>query len=431
MNYQQIIEYLYNSMPMFQREGKSAYKIGLGNILALCEALGNPHLKFKSVHVAGTNGKGSSSHYLAAILQSAGYKVGLFTSPHLKSFTERVKMNGTEVSQQYVIDFVKDYKSVFEEIKPSFFELTTALSFKYFADNEVDVAIIEVGMGGRLDSTNIIQPEVCLITNIGLDHIEYLGTTIQEIAAEKAGIIKQNTPVVISEFQHETVSVFEAFAKEKQTKLVKAYENYKVLNSTLAAGILTVSLLNVFENKEFVVKSELIGKYQLNNIIGVLAVIDLLQSQGNFKIENATITKGFEQVVKLTGLKGRWQQLGEKPFVFCDTGHNESGIKLVLEQLNSYQFTDLFIVLGMVNDKSHEKILSLLPQSAHYIFCQATIPRALDAYQLQIMASEFGLSGEVVVDVNEAIIKAKSLANQDDFILVGGSTFVVAEINEI
>lgn len=431
MNYQQTIEYLYNSMPMFQREGKSAYKIGLGNILALCEALGNPHLKFKSVHVAGTNGKGSSSHYLAAILQSAGYNVGLFTSPHLKSFTERVKINGTEVSQQYVIDFVKDYKTVFEEIKPSFFELTTALSFKYFADNEVDIAIIEVGMGGRLDSTNIIQPEVCLITNIGLDHIEYLGTTIQEIAAEKAGIIKQNTPVVISEFQQETVSVFDAFANEKQTKLVKAYEKFKVLSSDLHEGILEFNLLNINSKQELSIKSELIGKYQLKNIIGVLSVIDVLQSQGEFIIDNAAIYKGFENVIKLTSLKGRWQQLGEKPFIFCDTGHNESGIKLVLEQLNSYQFTDLFIVLGMVNDKSHEKILSLLPQNAHYIFCQATIPRALDAYQLQIMASEFGLIGEVVIDVNEAIIKAKSLANQDDFILVGGSTFVVAEINEI
>ena len=227
------------------------------------------------------------------------------------------------------------------------------------------------------------------------------------------------------------MSVFEAFASEKQSKLVKAYENYKVLNSDLHEGILEFNLLNINSKQELSIKSELIGKYQLKNIIGVLSVIDVLQSQAEFIIDNAAIYNGFENVIKLTGLKGRWQQLGEKPFVFCDTGHNESGIKLVLEQLNSYQFTDLFIVLGMVNDKSHEKILSLLPQNAHYIFCQATIPRALDAYQLQIMASEFGLSGEVVVDVNEAIIKVKSLANQDDFILVGGSTFVVAEINEI
>lgn len=430
LNYQQTIDYLYNSMPMFQREGKSAYKIGFENILALCEALGNPQLKFKSIHIAGTNGKGSSSHYLASILQSANYNVGLFTSPHLKSFTERVKINGVEVSESYIVDFVNTYRQIFEEIKPSFFELTTALAFKYFADQSVDIAVIEVGMGGRLDSTNIITPEVCLITNIGLDHQEYLGDTISKIAFEKAGIIKSNIPVVISEFNKETISVFEAKADNVKTSLIKSFEKYVLKASSLNKGKLNLTIQDITQDSLFIIESELLGFCQLKNIIGVLSVVDVLNSIG-FKINSQSINNGFANVIQLTSLKGRWQNLGEQPYVFCDTGHNESGIKLVLEQINSYHFEKLFIILGMVNDKSHENILSLLPKTAFYVFCQASIPRALDANILSDMALKFELNGIVIKDVNDAIKKVESMANKNDFIFIGGSTFVIADIENL
>jgi dihydrofolate synthase/folylpolyglutamate synthase len=425
--YQQTIDYLYSSMPMFQREGKSAYKVGLDNVWALCEAVGNPQLQLKTVHIAGTNGKGSSSHYLAAIFHSAGYKVGLFTSPHLKSFTERVRINGHEIDKAFVIQFVHDYKAVFERIKPSFFELTTVLAFKYFAEKAVDIAIVEVGMGGRLDSTNIIAPEISLITNIGLDHMEYLGDTLDKIAFEKAGIIKPLTPVVISEYQHETIGVFEAKAKESNSQLVKAFEQFEVVEYSLNEGKLNCTIVNHTNKQLFHFQSQLTGKYQLNNLVGVLSVIDTLANMG-YQFSQTAIYEGVANVVTLTGLKGRWQKIADSPSIYCDTGHNEAGIKVVLEQLNSYKFKQLYLVLGMVNDKSHEKVLSLLPKNAYYVFCQATIPRALEASALAEMAAGYGLKGEVIKDVNEAIAKCKQMAGIDDFILIGGSTFVVADI---
>jgi dihydrofolate synthase/folylpolyglutamate synthase len=430
MNYQQTIDYLYNSMPMFQREGKAAYKIGLGNIETLCAALGNPHLQFKSVHVAGTNGKGSSSHYLSAILQASQYKVGLFTSPHLKSFTERVKVNGVEVPQDFIVAFVAEHQLLFESVRPSFFELTTVLAFSYFASQKVDIAVIEVGMGGRLDSTNIITPLVALITNIGFDHEEYLGDTIAKIAVEKAGIIKNRVPIVVSEYQSDTIDVFENVAQNLQAPLIKAFEFYSVNASCTLHGLLQMDVVNTHSQNIFILQSELIGHYQLKNIVGVLAVIDTLKSIG-YLISNECIELGVLNVIKLTGLKGRWQQLGISPLVFCDTGHNEAGLRLVIDQINAYSFQQLYIVLGMVNDKSHEKVLSLLPKNAYYLFCQASIPRALDAQKLCLMAQSIGLKGEIVKEVNEAIAKAKFLATVNDFIFIGGSTFVVAEIKEL
>ncbi len=415
-------------MPMFQRVGKTAYKAGLENIEALCAGVGNPQLNFKSVHVAGTNGKGSSSHYLAAILQSSSLKVGLFTSPHLKRFTERVKINGIEVEEEYVIQFVHENKALFEKVKPSFFELTTVLAFKYFADQAVDIAVIEVGMGGRLDSTNIIQPIVSLITNIGLDHIDYLGDTLEKIAVEKGGIIKPTIPVVISEFQPETLPVFESLAQNVTAPLIKAFENYLFGSHQMEEGKLSISLMNNLTQQEIILQSELMGIYQLKNCIGVLTVIDVLKNNG-FTISDEAILNGFSKVIQLTNLKGRWQQLGESPYLFCDTGHNAPGVALILEQLSAYQFQKLYIVLGLVNDKSPENVLSLLPKNAYYLFCQASIPRAMDAKLLAYSAENHGLNGEVVHEVNEAIAKAKSLATEKDFILVGGSTFVVAEID--
>lgn len=415
-------------MPMFQRVGKTAYKAGLENIEVLCAGVGNPQLKFKSVHVAGTNGKGSSSHFLAAILQSSSLKVGLFTSPHLKSFTERVKINGIEVEEEYVIQFVQDNSALFEKVKPSFFELTTVLAFKYFADQAVDIAVIEVGMGGRLDSTNIIQPIVSLITNIGLDHIDYLGDTLEKIALEKGGIIKPNIPVVISEFQPETFPVFESLAQNVTAPLIKAFENYLLGSHQMEERKLSISLINNSTQQEIILQSELMGIYQLKNCIGVLSVIDVLKNKGH-NISDEAILNGFSKVIQLTNLKGRWQQLGECPYLFCDTGHNAPGVALILEQLSAYQFQQLYIVLGLVNDKSPENVLSLLPKNAYYLFCQASIPRAMDAKLLAYSAENHGLKGEVVHEVNEAIAKAKSLATEKDFILVGGSTFVVAEID--
>ena len=430
MNYQQTIDYLYNSMPMFQREGKAAYKIGLGNIEALCAAVGDPHLQFKTVHIAGTNGKGSSSHYLAAILQSAGYNVGLFTSPHLKSFTERVKINGVEVPQDYIVAFVAKHQLLFEAVQPSFFELTTVLAFSYFASQKVDLAIIEVGMGGRLDSTNIITPLVSLITNIGFDHEAYLGDTIAKIAFEKAGIIKSKVPVVISEYQTEAYEVFETVAQNLQSPIINAFDCYTVNSYALHQGLLQMHIANTNASDALLLESELIGHYQLKNMVGVLAVIDTLKKYG-YLISRECVGAGVLNVIKLTGLKGRWQQLGRQPLIFCDTGHNETGIALLIDQIKSYSFQQLYIVLGMVNDKSHEKVLSLLPQKAYYLFCQAAIPRALAANQLCQMAQSFGLKGEVVTDVNLAIARAKAMATVNDFIFIGGSTFVVAEINDL
>src|SRR6185369_14369357 len=343
-SYQKTLDYLYETLPMFQRIGAAAYKDNLDNTIALCKALGNPERKFKSIHVAGTNGKGSSSHMLAAILQMAGYKTGLYTSPHLKEFTERIKINREDVAHSFIVDFVEQIKPVLEEIKPSFFETTVAMAFDYFARQKVDVAVIEVGLGGRLDSTNVIKPEVSLITNISWDHANLLGDTLQKIAAEKAGIIKPNIPVVISERQPEVENVFLEKASKENSPIIFASDDYRL--SPIGNGQFTFSPFA----EEMAYQLQLKGDYQQMNLGGVLATIDVLKKKG-FKISQENISEGMRNTITLTQLKGRWQKLGEHPLVICDTGHNEGGIKEVLKQISKEKFKGLHIVWGMVNDK--------------------------------------------------------------------------------
>lgn len=423
-SYQQTLDYLYQSLPMFQRVGAVAYKKDLVNTLTLCKTLGNPHTKFKSIHIAGTNGKGSSSHMLAAILQSAGYKTGLYTSPHLKNFTERIKVNGHEITRQFVVDFVNRIQSDLEKTSPSFFETTVAMAFDYFANEKVEVAVIEVGLGGRLDSTNVITPEISLITNISWDHADLLGDTLPKIAAEKAGIIKPGVPVVISERQPPVQSVFENKANEMHSAITFASNHYDI--ASLGQGRFSVQ----HQNNRMEVELELKGSYQQKNLAGVLAVTDEIRKLG-FEISEQNITEGLKKTVTLTGLKGRWQKLGENPWVVCDTGHNEAGIREVLNQIAQQKFNQLHIVWGMVKDKDPGRILKLLPANARYYFCEAKIPRALPADMLKEKAAGYGLVGESVQDVNEAIARARQRASSKDLIFIGGSTFVVAEIENL
>ncbi len=402
MDYNKALNWLFSQLPAYQKIGKKAYKADLSNINKLSDYLGNPHTQFKSVHVGGTNGKGSSSHMLASILQEAGYKVGLYTSPHLKDFRERIKINGTMISVNFVHNFILKHKSFFEENSLSFFEMTVGMAFDFFASQKVDIAIIEVGLGGRLDATNIILPEVSLITNIGLDHVSFLGDNIKDIAFEKAGIIKENTPVVISETQNEIKQVF----------IDKAIS----LNSEISFADHIVP---------FNFKTDLLGNYQQKNAKGVSLVIDKLKS---FKVTNLQKLNGFKNIVANTGLQGRWQILQHKPKVICDTAHNKEGLSLTINQLLSEQFDELRIVFGVVADKDISSILSLLPKKAHYYFCAPNISRALPVDDLVTLASEFGLFGVKFNSVNEAFSAAKSHSLDDDLIYVGGSTFIVSEI---
>lgn len=424
-SYEETLNYLYANLPMFQRVGAAALKPDLGNTIQLCQELGNPHLAFKSIHVAGTNGKGSTSHMLASVLQSAGYKTGLYTSPHLKSFTERIRVNGAEVSHAFVVDFVNKIQPAIERIKPSFFEITVAMAFEYFAAQKVDVAVVEVGLGGRLDSTNVITPEVSVITNIGWDHKDILGDTLEKIASEKAGIIKPEVPVVISEQQSEIEEVFIQKAFDEQAPIFFASDTYR---ATLLADDQTFDVYHrdklVFESLDLPLK----GYYQQQNLPGVLMTIDVLRSKG-WQIPIEKVRYGLLHVVSQTNLKGRWQKLGSNPLIICDTGHNQDGYEVLLKQIKEQSFQHLHMVLGMVKDKDISKILSLLPKDANYYFCQANIPRAMEAKALKEQALIFGLYGEVIPDVNEAIQRAKENASQDDFIFIGGSTFVVAEID--
>ncbi len=418
--YQEVIHYLYAAVPEYQRIGAAAYKPDLNNTIALLKAVGNPEKKFKSIHIAGTNGKGSSSHMLASILQEAGYKTGLYTSPHLKEFTERIKINGAEIDQSFVVDFVNRIKPAIEQIKPSFFEMTVAMAFEYFATKEVDIAVVEVGLGGRLDSTNVITPEVSLITNISFDHKDILGDTLEKIASEKAGIIKEKIPVVISEMQPETYKVFIEKAKQKNSKIFFAD---KSITATIDEDLLTVGGSQLFQVPGFPLR----GVYQQRNVPGVLKVIDLLP----FTIKRNAIVNGLRNVVKNTGLKGRWQTIGEGPLTICDTGHNEGGIALVMESIRKERFEKLFMVIGMVKDKDVSGVLKQLPKDATYFFCEAKIPRAMPANDLASIASSFDLKGTVIPDVNQAIATARKTATENDLVFVGGSTFVVAEIENI
>lgn len=422
-DFEETVQFLYAQLPMFQRDGASAYKKDLTNTIILCEALGNPEHQFKSVHIAGTNGKGSSSHYLAAILQKAGYKTGLYTSPHLKSFTERIKIDGREITQEAVVDFVNRIEHLIGEIKPSFFEITVAMCFDYFAREQVDIAIIEVGMGGRLDSTNVILPEVSLITNISFDHQQWLGNSIEDIAREKAGIIKKNRPVIISEKQVELDQVFRNVADERNSKIIFASEMYKVIRSDEEW---------IFENQtnKISLLKHLFADYQQFNLPGVLTVIDELNERG-FDIPKGIIKESLEEAFQITGLKGRWQKLSDSPLTYCDVGHNESGMRLILNQINQISFDKLHFIIGVVNDKDVTSILKLLPKDAIYYFCQANIPRALEANKLKEIAESVGLIGKAIADVNEAIKKAREIAGANDLIFIGGSNFLVAEIDNL
>lgn len=430
MTYQETLDFLYNALPMYQRVGNLAFKKDLTNTISLCKALGNPQEKFKSIHVAGTNGKGSSSHLLAAILQEAGYKTGLYTSPHLKNFSERIKINGTEVSRNYVVDFVRRIKPQIEAIKPSFFEITVAMAFDYFAREAVDIAVIEVGLGGRLDSTNVIDPLLSLITNIGYDHMDMLGNTLPLIAGEKAGIIKSERPVVISQLQHEVSQVFESKARQMNASILFAAKIYQVnhLHTNLSGAsyqVLKEGRL-LFPRLE----SALAGSYQLYNIPGVLAAIDQLRCQ-HLNIEDKHILSGFKKVNQITGLKGRWQVLSEKPLTICDVAHNAEGLQMVIDQLLLVTHNKLHLVLGMVKDKNAEAVFKFLPKEANYYFCEPDLPRAKPAEELQAIAKRLQMNSQVIKNVNEAITAARMSADEKDVVFIGGSSFVVAEIENL
>ena len=425
LNYQQTLNYLYEKLPMFTRVGAVAYKVDIYNTVLFCNHLGNPEKKFKSIHVGGTNGKGSTSHMLAAILQKAGYKTGLYTSPHLKDFRERIKINGEMIAEHEVITFVAENRHLIEDISPSFFEATVALAFDYFAKQQVDIAIIEVGLGGRLDSTNIISPEISVITNISYDHMNILGNTLIEIAGEKAGIIKEKTPVVIGEFQEEVAKVFIAKAEEKNAPIFFASKEWEISESKVIdlKRIATLHHADRILNLEF----DLTGSYQLKNVKTVLTAVDQIRLKG-FEIKDEDIQSALSQVKKLTGLMGRWQILNQEPLIICDTGHNEDGIKEVLKNIEATPHQNLFMVIGMVKDKEITKILSLLPKNAEYFFCSPAMPRAKPAEELMQEALAFNLKGEAYTSIKSALIAAKNKATPQDLIFIGGSTFVVAEV---
>lgn len=423
MNYSETVEYLFNSAPLFQQVGKEAYKEGLTNTLILDRHFNHPHKCFRSIHIAGTNGKGSCSHTLAAILQSAGYKTGLYTSPHLIDFRERIRVNGEPIPEQYVIDFVKNEKDFFEPLHPSFFELTTALAFKYFAEQKVEVAVIEVGLGGRLDCTNIIHPDLSIITNISLDHTQFLGNSLAEIAAEKAGIIKTNIPVIIGESNDETAPVFSDKAKKENAPIIWAETEKHVRSSSPSpkGG-------RLYETKLYThLFGELGGTYQIPNTNTILTATEELKKLG-FHITEEDIRKGFSEVCKITNFMGRWQQLRTNPTLVCDAGHNVGGIKYITEQLNLQTCDQLHIVLGMVSDKDIDSVLELLPRNAIYYFTKATVKRAMDEYSLQRKAEQKGLRGNTYPDVLSATKAALTAASPNDFIFVGGSCFIVADL---
>jgi len=428
MNYQQTIEYLFSRLPMYSRIGAAAFKKDLTNTIILCEHLGNPHHKFKSIHIAGTNGKGSVSHMLAAILQTAGYRTGLYTSPHLKDFRERIKMNGDEINEKFIIDFTEKIKPLIEEIEPSFFEITVAMAFDYFDQQKVDIAIIEVGLGGRFDSTNIITPELSVITNIGWDHMNILGDSLEKIAFEKAGIIKANIPVVIGELIPETKSIFESIASEKNTSIHLATQQRNVTGWEWKKHELIVEIAEQTKTDHKKYHLDLPGIYQSKNLLTVLEVCSVLKDLG-YEIDENEIREGLQKTKKMTGLHGRWEVIHENPTIVLDVGHNEDGIKQIIQQIELTTHHDLHIIIGMVKDKEIDKVLSLLPHSANYYFTQAHIPRALPAETLKEKAQKFNLKGKSAPDVNEAIKEAKSKAHKDDLILVCGSVFLVGEVN--
>lgn len=427
LNYQETLEFLYAQLPMFQRVGSVAFKKDLGNTKALCKTLGNPEKRFKSIHIAGTNGKGSVSHMLAAVLQSAGYKTGLYTSPHLRDFRERIRINGELIAEQEVVQFTEKMRLVIAEVSPSFFELTVAMAFDHFAQNEVDIAVIETGLGGRLDSTNVITPILSVITNIGWDHMDLLGDTLPMIAAEKAGIIKPDVPIVVGELQEEVAAVFEQHANERRSLLKFASKSWEVRKSGESNG---QQFFDVYKNgkpKFGDLATDQLGIYQARNLVTLLAAMEQLQAQG-WDLEEDSLRKGMASVGELTGFKGRWSIMQQDPLVVADTAHNEPGIKLLLQQIDQTPHDKLHMVISMVKDKDIDKVLSLLPKNAIYYFSKAGIPRGMEAELLREKASQHGLQGVGYSSLKEAYNEAVAKAGKKDLVLVGGSTFTVAEL---
>jgi dihydrofolate synthase/folylpolyglutamate synthase len=429
MTYEEALSYLYSQLPMFSRIGAAAYKVDIHNTVALCEALGNPQTKFKSIHIAGTNGKGSTSHMIAAMLQQQGFKTGLYTSPHIKDFGERIRINGNMIHKDFVVSFTEKTKSICQDIQPSFFELTVAMAFEYFALHKVDIAVIETGVGGRLDSTNIINPILSIITNIGYDHTNLLGNTLESISFEKAGIIKTNTPVVIGEYLPETKPVFEEKARKMNAPILYASEIYEVTLLENSNQFLKCEVKDSTNQHAEIFSLDLNGNYQLKNLRTVLAAEKILATLG-FEIDEPNEKFALAHVKTITGLKGRWDVVSDKPLCIHDVAHNKDGINALLHQLKeSHQNANYHFVIGFVNDKDITSVLELLPNNAHYYFTNAHIPRALPHAELKSLANEKNLIGESYDDVNEAISAAKNLADENDVIIVCGSFFILAEVN--
>ena len=427
MTYQETLDWMFNKLPMYQRIGGAAYKADLNNTITLLQLLDNPHRKFKSIHVAGTNGKGSTAHMLASIFQEAGFKTGLYTSPHLRDFRERIRINGEMIPQENVVSFIERHQPEFEKIGLSFFEMTVGMAFDYFANENVDIAIVEVGMGGRLDSTNLITPELSVITNIGLDHVQFLGDTLEKIAGEKAGIIKENIPVVIGETQDETHKVFEDKAQQCHSPLYFADQIFDCDKIHIESNV--IQEYDIWKNNELYLEAceiPLMGNYQKKNLTTVACAIDLLREK--FEISDEDIRNGIANVIRNTHLMGRWQILNDDPLTIADTGHNVDGIREVISQLNEMSYDKLHFVIGMVNDKDIDHVLQLLPHHCEYYFCKADIPRGLDAKILADKAFELGLRGKVYDSVRDAYQSAVNAARFDDVVFVGGSNFIVAEV---
>lgn len=428
MNYEETLDFLFNSFPVFDREGISAYKPGLERTIEFNKYLGSPDSTFCTIHVAGTNGKGSVSHILASVLQSAGYRVGLFTSPHLKDFRERIKVDNEMISEKKVVDFVATHRAKMEALSLSFFEMNVGIAFEHFRDSEVEVAIIETGLGGRLDATNIINPILSIITNIGLDHVNLLGDTIEKIAVEKAGIIKSEVPVLIGEQDPLTSQIFINKALECGSKITFAENIYTILERESTQSSNLFRLERKDDSSLFTVSLDLMGEYQSKNLLTALGAIRLLNRESQLNISRRAILRGCKDAAKRTGLNGRWQLLSESPLTICDTGHNEHGLKITCRQIQEQKFEKLYMIIGFVNDKDIQQLLPILPTKAHYIFTQAKIERALPAITLADQAAKHGLKGEVIEDIQSAICRAKELATDRDMIFIGGSTFTVAEI---
>lgn len=428
MTYTETLDFLYHSLPVFQHIGGSAYKPGFDNVVALEQELGEPHRRFRSVHVAGTNGKGSVSHMLAAVLQAAGYRTGLFTSPHLKDFRERIKVNGQMISEEEVVNFVEQYREAIDRIQPSFFEITTAIAFDYFAREQVDVAVIEVGMGGRLDSTNVIRPLASVITNISWDHAQFLGDTLEKIAGEKAGIIKEMTPVVIGESQIESQLTFITRAKECSAPILFADQLYRVVDRQyVGVNQQQFTIESRLDGETFALAVDLLGDYQRKNILTVLTTLDVLNGSGGLTLPREAVVEGLASAAATTGLSGRWQVVNKAPLTVCDTGHNEGGLREIVAQIARQHYRKLYMVLGFVADKDLDNVLPLLPKEAHYLFTRAGIERALDEKLLAERAAAYGLLGEMLPNVTAAVKRARELASPEDMIYIGGSTFIVAE----